>query len=619
MNKKERGIRQHQKGLFYSSWHAALVVIFLMGVWMLASPEAQAVPYGSALRTDGKDDFAGVPVLQPYGPLSSALELNNHFTVEAWIKPQALSAKRSSQAAGIRAADVLPPKKGDIEASQNAFALLINLEKQINKNTFGLKVCTPDCTDVLSPEGILTLDWQHIAATYDGSNVILYRNGSIVGPTSGVAVSGNVRTILYFVISRLVSSAFMDQDELAIWDFAHTPADVHNSYTCGVRFVENQYAGDPSKNLIAYWQFESPGDQNILDSSGAPEYNGFLGSSTASERVDPLYADVDFTSGVLADRDEDGAPDDCDNCPDDPNPDQENRDGDAAGTACDGCPQDGDYTGACDYALESVTSVTGTTANICFQYTGPFPVTIVRPDCFNTTITCYDGEDVIPPLNRVRRAIAIAVNNDGTPASDDLITVSSVPYEFCIDCDLRDLFNEEDLETAGNLVCEATYGNYAEDPEYNAVTQDCENPPCLNNPIFIGAVTSPTFSLTFIDIDVKPVGGSQSINIGAHGVEPVAIIGTQDYNPADPATGVNTSTILLGVNPTGPSNGCPPKDCSVTDLQPDGNPDWLCHFRTDCLRNTAGVGVGTTLLKLIGTTYDGSACQGQDDSFTVIK
>ena len=154
----------------------------------------------------------------------------------------------------------------------------------------------------------------------------------------------------------------MNQDELAIWNFAQTATDVYNSYTCGVRFVENHYGGDSTKNLIAYWQFESPGDQNIYDSSGAPVFNGFLGSSTAIERADPEYVDVDFTNGLLADRDEDGAPDACDNCPDTPNPDQENRDGDAAGTACDECP----LTEACNYALETATIINGTTAHICF-------------------------------------------------------------------------------------------------------------------------------------------------------------------------------------------------------------------------------------------------------------
>ena len=117
---------------------------------------------------------------------------------------------------------------------------------------------------------------------------------------------------------------------------------------------------------------------------------------------------------------------------------------------------------------------------------------------------------MITPLNRVQKAIAFAVNQDGTPASDNLITVSYVPCEFCIDCDLRDLFNDEDLEAAGNLVCEATYGNYAEDPEYNAVTQTCVNPPCLDYPILLIAVTSDTFSFTFLDIDVKPVGGTRA-------------------------------------------------------------------------------------------------------------
>lgn len=593
-------------GVFFVLSRLVFVLIFVAGGLMSLVPPAEASPSGNALRFDGKDNYGGIPVP---GGLSLA-----EFTVEAWVKPAALDAKRAAEAAILRAADVGPPAKGDIEASQNSFAMILELHKNQTSSKWGLKTCTPDCTDVTSA-GNLTLEWQHLAATYDGSYVNLYRNGI---PVDSQPLSGTVPPILHFVIGRLVASIYADADEIAIWNFAMPAEDIQQSYSCGVRIVEDKYAGDPDKNLIAYWQFEQPENQIIYDSSGAPEFNGYLASSDAVERADPTYVTANYSGQQLADTDQDGVPDACDNCPDVANPDQENRDGDLAGTACDGCPLDPDYTEACGYTLESVTNVIGTSANICFEYNGPVPVNIVEPDCFTTTVTCEDKNgNILSPRNRIRKAVGFSVQTDGTPTSgSDIITITSSQI-FCIDCELTELFHEEDLKAAANLSCEATYGNYAEDPGYNPVSQTCEDPPCLNNPTWIGAVTSPPFALQYVEIDVKPGSNPSSFNINAGGAVPAAINGTSEYDPTNSATGINPISVLLGEDPENTSNYCAAEKWTVKDWQPDGKIDIVFHFPTDCLRDQANVGTDTTILRLISKTYDEKSVFGEDPTVKV--
>jgi len=88
-----------------------------------------------------------------------------------------MDAKRQSHAAIVRACDVPPPKKGDIETSQNSFVLFIELNKTPEASAWGLKVCTSECTDVASV-GTLNAEWHHIAATYvPGAVAKIYVDG----------------------------------------------------------------------------------------------------------------------------------------------------------------------------------------------------------------------------------------------------------------------------------------------------------------------------------------------------------------------------------------------------------------------------------------------------------
>jgi hypothetical protein len=73
-----------------------------------------------------------------------------------------------------------------------------------------------------------------------------------------------------------------------------------------------------------------PGGAALLEAVGG----------TPDERVLLLRSYVTIADSADTDRDEDGVPDVCDNCPNDPNPDQTDADSDGFGNACDRCPDD---------------------------------------------------------------------------------------------------------------------------------------------------------------------------------------------------------------------------------------------------------------------------------------
>jgi hypothetical protein len=574
--------------------HAVLTMLLIPGIWvgLLPTAQAQNPPTNSALRFDGRNDFAGIGTDQQF----------EAFTVEAWINPD-FDRPNKAHAAFVRASFAEPPISGDTETEKNVFLVY---QPKGKPTEWGARVCTSECTDVLSGSNLIN-DWQFVAVTYDGSEIFLYLNGEPAG--SATIAPGLLPTVLQTNIGRWVASFFGDIGEVAIWKTARSAAQIQSDYSCGI--VPNR------TEMFGYWTFDENGSQTIADSSGNGN-SGYLGTDpSGSDKADPEYVSASY-SFDLADTDLDGVPDACDNCPDVPNPDQENRDNDAKGTACDDCPLDPNSTEACNYVLETVPNVVGTSAQLCFDYTGPVPVSLVKPDCQNTTITCHDGSgNLLPPLNRIRKAIGFEFQNDGTPdPAGDIITITSTPYQFCIECDLTELFHPAVLAATDNLICDATYGNYAEDPDYDPVANACTNPPCVDN-MWLGAVTSEQFSVLFVEIDVKPGSDPSSLNINAGGVVPAAINGTADFDPSNHRTGVDPTSVLLGVHPSNQTNGCPAIKWSVKDWQPDGLKDMVFQFNTDCLRDTVHLSTEATSLKLVGRTNDSRSFSGEDNTVKV--
>lgn len=111
-------------------------------------------------------------------------------------------------------------------------------------------------------------------------------------------------------------------------------------------------------------------------------------------------------------------------------------------------------------------------------------------------------------------------------------------------------------------------------------------------------------------VDIIPESTVNTFNIQSKGMVPVAILGSPELNVSqiDPA-----SIKLAGLGPVRQS---------ISDLQGDGFPDTLLHFRGQDIAGllTGGVTNGAVVeLELSGTLLDGTAIRGSDSVTVVLK
>jgi hypothetical protein len=609
-----------------------LLLALVLGASGVIPPPAQAqLVSNGALEFDGKNDVVTVPA-------QSVAQLGSQVTVQAWIKPRVLDT--GTWVAVWQGTDYDKPVKGSTQTHKYSMSLMSD---KWNPLDWTLSACLPDCVDVstasLTPGGQLTTgEWQHIAAVFDGvtGTVTLYlarEDGYEWHDSySDPLLTGETLGFFYSIIGRMVGTFDGVIDDVRLWSRALSLDEIRSSISCPL-------AGD-EEGLVGLWRFDETGaTQTVLDGSAAAMWgDGYLGDNAEArgDRYDPLrVAGYDFDP---TDTDNDGVADGCDNCPTVFNPSQEDRDRDGFGTACDYCPQqagsdgDGDtWADRCgtEILAQTDSSVSGSILTTTTTWTGG-PAYWIPPDCDNTLILCCrdscldaDGrliEENILPRNCIRQApYQVNVTEDpatpgfGMPSGDLVPVVDGTVVTN--ECDLLDLYNPAVLSQASE--CTALYMNWTEDRDLDYETGECPpdticvDPNDTGGPVFIGASKADPAPVPIIAVtlDVKPGSDPSSFNINAGGVVPVAINGTENFDP-DPATTVDTAILLLGADlKTGV--GCLPVKDTYKDWNGDGNMDLVVHYDTTCLKDTADVNVNTTALFISGATY-GDPASGID-------
>ncbi|UCE17256.1 MAG: MBL fold metallo-hydrolase [Gemmatimonadota bacterium] len=266
----------------------------------------------SAILFDGEHSYVSCPA-------THSLNLTDALTIEAWINP---SGWGEFETLGL----------GRVLDKKYISLYLVDSYLSLNDHSLVFQLTHADGVISYSntPEASIVLDeWQHIAVTYNGEDVVtMYINGieqtvsHIMRPSGDI--ENNSGEDLFIGNSADLGATFHGIiDEVRIWNILRSDEEVAVN-------LDYYLLGNES-GLVGNWQMNEGSGEITQDHSGFGN-NGTVIDATWREGVHLNPASVD--------RDEDGVADSEDNCPYDYNPDQDDADGDIVGDVCDNCPDD---------------------------------------------------------------------------------------------------------------------------------------------------------------------------------------------------------------------------------------------------------------------------------------
>jgi len=182
---------------------------------------------------------------------SSSFNFTNQFTIEAWIQPSDFKETMSS--------NTIVAKTHWNSTACYGWSLRYGSSSGTLYFTMSLGGVTwIECV----ADSVLTLNtWQHVAATYNGSAIILYVNGVQVASQSATGNIVNVNRELCIGTTGVSGNMGLMKgliDEIRIWNVARSESEIRG----------NMGYCDVSDNLLAYYRMTNGSGTYITDDSG---------------------------------------------------------------------------------------------------------------------------------------------------------------------------------------------------------------------------------------------------------------------------------------------------------------------------------------------------------------
>ena len=174
---------------------------------------------------------------------SKAIILGSTFTQEAWI----YSDQKGNSTQTIIGYAPTGPKANDISPSVRLIGYGTGIHYGFGDgstwNSYMAK-------DVIAAPG-----WYHIAVTFDGTNYILFLNGSQIYTYTGAAGKTPLNTPIKYIGLNLQGKI----DEVRMWDVARTESEIKAD-------MDKRLTGTES-NLVAYYPMDVNGAYQLIDLS----------------------------------------------------------------------------------------------------------------------------------------------------------------------------------------------------------------------------------------------------------------------------------------------------------------------------------------------------------------
>jgi hypothetical protein len=211
----------------------------------------------ASLNFDGAGDVVNLG-----NSINSILDPLNTITAEAWVNPTSLSGY------GV----IVGNYNSDINNSQMQFLL----RRDADQYTFWVDGGT-GWSPVSSGTNTVVLNtWQHVAGTWDGSELKIYINGTLMNTTAGVsgasfASSANSVKIGTNAMNENFAGSI---DEMRIWTVTRSMSEIQSAINCTV----NQ----ESTGLLAYYNFNEgiPNGTNSATTLHDVTGHGYNGTMT---------------------------------------------------------------------------------------------------------------------------------------------------------------------------------------------------------------------------------------------------------------------------------------------------------------------------------------------------
>jgi hypothetical protein len=239
--------------------------------------------HSSAIDFDGEDDYVDCGS-------GSSLDITDAITIEAWVKYNSTNSTHQ---------EILCQ---DDSTNRNFEFLITDADKpMLSVYKSGSPINGYDSTALT--DGV----WYHLVGIFDGTQVMLYKNGVLGDNVNNVAApidSDPVNTSIGQRITVNDRNFNGTIDDVRIYDYARTPAQIQMDYNAGLAthfggsnqssVINEQCSSDPAScmdhGLVASYDFDEGDGQTLYNAADTGSVNdGTLGSSSSADSADPTW------------------------------------------------------------------------------------------------------------------------------------------------------------------------------------------------------------------------------------------------------------------------------------------------------------------------------------------